>query len=1040
MCNLQAKHLLTNAFKIYSASAGSGKTYQLTKAYLKLILAPLSKQKYRELLAITFTNKAVAEMKERILESLYAFSQEKVPENKIALFNDMLDSLNVAPVELRSKSKQVLKELLHNYAFFEVSTIDKFTHKIIRTFARDLKISQGFDVVLDTDALLEEAVGKLLNRAGENQELTKVLLDFSLEKIEDDKSWNITYDLFEIGKLLFQENHNYHLKAIANKGIKDFTHLQKTIRNKTKASEQTIKKYAEEILELINTNQLEFTDFTRSSFPKFIKGLADGNFKVDFTANWKQNFDSNKLYNKTCPETIKAKLDSLHPQFSILFANIKEQVHRSSFLKNCYNNIVPLTVLNEISKEVRALQKEKDILPISEFNTIISEEIKNQPVPFIYERLGEKYRHYFIDEFQDTSQMQWQNLIPLIGNAVESENERGEKGSLLLVGDAKQAIYRWRGGRAEQFLNLLSLKTNPFVLEPKVESLDTNWRSQKEIIAFNNSFFNFAASKLNNSDYKKLFEDGNRQKTNSKNGGYVEIDFVKQDVSIENDPYCEKTLELLKRVLSNGFQLKDISILVRDNKKGTLLADFLTKQDIPVISPDSLLLANNSEVSFLVSLLQFIENFENKEAVYAMLVYLFKNEGYEHDFIIQHLLSFKSFLKEAYGFDVELAKTLSTYNLLELAITHFQLAGNSDAHLTQFMDEVFDFSQKEDSSIFSFLHFWNHKKEKLSVKAPESLNAVQIMTVHKAKGLEFPVVIFPYADAKIIDHRSKKLWLPVDAATYEGFNELLINSNKDLVNYGDTAAKIYIDELQKSELDSFNVLYVALTRAKNALFIISSKENTGNTYAELFIDYLKELHLWSSERLNYSFGDFTENEITSYIQDKEQSIPYIYSQKSNSNFSIVAKANMLWDTERLEAIQTGNLIHKALSKVIFYNDVETAITTLITDGDITASNAHQLKEILKQVIFHPQLSSYFKDNLIVHNEIELLTPEGQLLRPDRLVVADQRVSIIDYKTGSANETHKNQLLEYASVLERMDYVVEDMILVYINETVKPIFI
>lgn len=1041
MCILQAKHLHTNAFKIYSASAGSGKTYQLTKAYLKLILAPISKQKYRELLAITFTNKAVAEMKQRILESLFAFSQEQIPKNKVPLFKDLQLELQVSTLELRLKSKKVLKELLHNYAFFEISTIDKFTHKIIRTFARDLKISQGFDVVLDTDVLLEEGIGRLLKRAGEDDELTNVLLNFSLEKIEDDKNWDITYELLEIGKLLFQENHNAHLSYISSKEIKDFVRLQNTLKMQIKNGEDKLVKLANENLEIISSNGLEFTDFTRSSFPKFMQGLANGSFNVDFTANWKQNFESDKLYNKTCPDDIKARLDSLHPKFSVLFTAIKQQFYQISFLKNCYKNIVPLTVLNEISKEVRELQKEKEVLPISEFNTIIAKEIKNQPVPFIYERLGEKYRHYFIDEFQDTSQMQWQNLIPLIGNAVESENENGEKGSLLLVGDAKQAIYRWRGGRTEQFLNLLNVNTTPFVIPPKVESLDTNWRSQKEIITFNNSFFSFAAKRLSNPNYKKLFKEGNQQKSNTKTKGYVEIVLTQKNSELAENPYCEKILEVLNRALSNGYQLQDICILVRDNKKGAVLANFLTKVEIPIISPDSLLLANNNEVSFLVSLLQFIENPENSEAIFAMLYYLHKNDyGFKHDFIIKNLSTFSTFLNTKYDFKTEVVKRLSTYDILERAITKFNLVGYSDAHLTQFMDEVFDFSQKEDSSIFSFLKFWKRKKDKLSVKAPESLNAVQIMTVHKAKGLEFPIVIFPYADTNIIDHRSKKLWLPVNKEAFEGFGELLINSKKELANYNEITKAVYTDELHKSELDSYNILYVAMTRAKNALFIIFSKESKTNTYSELFIDYLKYTGNWDSTLLQYSFGDFSEKEAEDDKIESQQHIPYIYSQKSNSSFKIVTKAAMLWDLERQEAIEKGNLIHKALSKVIFQNDIAEAIISLIDNGDIVASDTESLEEKLKQVIFHPQLNSYYNKEVLIYNEKELLTPEGNLLRPDRLVIENKNITIIDYKTGNINESHKNQLLAYGSILKRMNYVIKDMILVYINETVKPIFI
>ena len=1040
MCNLQAKHLPTNAFKIYSASAGSGKTYQLTKAYLKLILSPNAKQKYRELLAITFTNKAVAEMKQRILESLYAFSKEVTPMDKTSLFNDICKEIQLTPKEIQLKSKHVLKELLHNYAFFEISTIDKFTHKIIRTFAHDLKISQNFDVVLDTDLLLEEAVSRILNKAGENMALTNILIDFSLEKIEDDKSWNIAYDLFEIGKLLFQENHATHIKKLGLKEISDFVRLQKTLKSKIENNKKSIKKIANQVLEIISANELEFSDFTRSSFPKFMLTLANGSFNVDFGANWKQNFAEDKLYNKNCLDHIKNKLDNLHHQFSTYFSNIKNEFHELSFLKNCYNNIVPLTVLNQIASEVQLLQKEKDILPISEFNSLIAKEIKNQPVPFIYERLGEKYRHYFIDEFQDTSQMQWQNLIPLIGNALESENEKGERGSLLIVGDGKQAIYRWRGGRAEQFLNLLNLKTNPFVITQQIENLDTNWRSKKEIISFNNSFFSFAAKKLRNNNYIALFEEGNKQKSTAKSNGYVEFVFLDKTVEVSQNLHCEKTLEILERALANGYHLRDVCIIVRDNKKGALIADFLTENEIAIISPDSLLLANNLEVSFLISLLSYIENSENSEAIYSILDYLHKKTDNKHDYISKHLTSLSTLLCEKYDFNIDAIKRLPIYDMLEQAISSFNLAGHSDAHLSHFMDEVFDFSQKEDSSIFSLLDFWNRKSGVLSVKAPESIDAVKIMTIHKAKGLEFPVVIFPYADSKIIDHRNKRIWFPVDKENYEGFNQLIVNTNKELENYNDKAEKIYNAELDKLELDSYNVLYVAMTRAKNALFVITDDTNTKDTYSELFIDYFKNLDLWDTTQAEYCFGYFTPNEKEFISTSSQENIPYIYSQKSLSTFKIVAKANMLWDIERQEAIKKGNLIHKVLSKIYTQNDIQKAIVFYENNGDIASVDAPFLKEKLEQVVFHSELSIYFKEELTVYNEKELLTPKGILLRPDRLVAENKNITIIDYKTGTINSSHKSQLLEYATVLKQMGYVIKDTILVYINDTVKPIFI
>ena len=416
-------------------------------------------------------------MKGRILESLWVFGNPGVSKETNSMFSELKEELGLTAKEMEQKSALALKLLLHNYDFFDVSTIDKFTHRVIKTFAKDLRISQSFEVELDDDILLDEAIGRLLQRAGDDQELQQALIDFSLQKVDADKSWNIVYDLKAIGKLLFKEDHYGYLKELGNKEIMDFDELKTLLKNRISSSSTRIEQCAQQALTIIDENGLEFSDFKGQYFPKFMMTLLSGNHNVDFQSSWKRNFDDVPLYNKSCPEGTKTILDSLHPQFSTLFGKIKKGVYDVLFYKNAYTNVLPLTVLNEISKEVSRIQKEKEILHISEFNKLISNEIANQPVPYIYERIGERYRHYFIDEFQDTSKLQWNNLIPLIGNALETENLNGEKGSLLLVGDAKQSIYRWRGGDPKQFLGLNDHSKNPFTVPPNVNNLDTNWRS-----------------------------------------------------------------------------------------------------------------------------------------------------------------------------------------------------------------------------------------------------------------------------------------------------------------------------------------------------------------------------------------------------------------------------------------------------------------------------------------------------------------------------------------------------------------------------------
>lgn len=1034
----------TTTFKIYNASAGSGKTYQLTKSYLTLILAPGSTQKYKQLLAITFTNKAVAEMKQRILQSLYDFGLDEVPTKSINLFEEIKDYFNFSSEELQQKAQKTLKELLHNYAYFEISTIDKFNHKIIRTFARDLKIAQNFEVELDTDSLLNKAVARVLNKAGTNKKLTDFLIDFALEKIDDNKSWNIGHDLNEIGKILFRENHVAHLKKLESKSIDEFVALKNQLKSDIKKKQDRIIKKAQKNLELISEAGLLPSDFFKSQFPNFMTKAAYNPSKLDFKAAWKQNFETGPLYTKTCPENIKTIIDELKSEFTTNFNAIKDGFQNFLFLSKAYKKIVPLTLINEISKELNKLQEEQNLLNISEFNSIISNEIKNQPVPFIYERLGEKYRHYFIDEFQDTSQMQWENLIPLIGNALESEDELGEKGSLLLVGDVKQAIYRWRGGEATQFLNFSLDNKNPFVVQPTIENLGKNWRSHSKVIDFNNNFFTFTASILENSIYQQLYQEGSQQLKNTKSGGYVELSFLEDDKTEETHPHSTKTLDNIETIRSKGFAYKDICILVRSNKQGVLIADFLSQNDVPLVSAEALLLKNCPEVNFLIALLSFIDQPNHKEYRFTILEYLARNETSKHDFIAGNIQQLEYFLNTSYEFETEGSKRLPILDLLEIAILRFDLVPGSNAYVAYLLDEVFAFGKKESNSIFDFLQYWERKKDKLSIVAPEHLDAVRIMTVHKAKGLEFPFVIFPFAFGIIDDKKkSNDLWIPVPEEDFSGFDELLLKSSSELEGFSEEAKIRYYQEGNDSVLDDFNVLYVALTRAINGLFIISSPVTSSSksiSYASLFKDYLKNLSLWEDSQPQYSFGVLEQNQSIQKESHTQFTIPYIYTSKDKSQFNLVKSSVTSISIDQQEAIAMGNLLHKALSLIYTNTDILPAINALLENGEINQEEYTYLKEILQKIVTHNQLKDYYTVDLDIQNEIEILNPNGILIRPDRIVIKDKELTIIDYKTGQPYESHQNQLEDYAVVFSKMGYFVSNKILVYIDKAVKPIFV
>lgn len=1036
-------------FKIFSASAGSGKTYSLAKAYLKLLLSNNSAVKFRQILAITFTNKAVDEMKTRILDNLYAFGQDQVPEKQESLFQSLCVELSLTEEQLRQRSQLILKRILHNYSFFEISTIDKFNHKIIKTFARDLHLSQNFEVELNLDLLLEEAVGRLLERAGNDEKLTEVLIAFSLEKIDDDKSWNITYDLIEIGKLLFQENHSAHIDPLRYKSIGDFQKIQERIASEGKSIEEKVKQLAQTVLQEIENHGFDFTDFPRQTLPNHFKKMVDGELdpKKLYAA---KTLEPNLVEGKLLKANDKRDVTQLAVALLESYLIIKRLVYRHSYLLNMYGNIVPMTVLNEIAKEIKNIELDRDIIPISSLNAILSREIKNQPVPFIYERMGEKYRHYFVDEFQDTSKMQWENLVPLIGNALESEDEKHERGSLFLVGDVKQAIYRWRGGRAEQFLNLINKKSHPFVVEPSVHSLDTNWRSSDEIVDFNNSFFTKMAPVLGNEDYRNLFLNDSHQKTNSKPGGYIQMSFLDADMEDKDDVYCEETFKSIQHIVSENHAYSDICVLVRDNKKGMLLADFLAQRNIPIISSDALLLAKNEKVIFLISILRIFENAKDREAAYHILMYLSPDENGKHTFISNNLEDIEAFLMAEYNFNITTLKGEPVLSILETAIVQFELYQGSVAHISFLMDEVLDLEKREGPSVYAFLTYWEVKKESLSIAAPDGVDAVKIMTIHKAKGLEFPFVIFPFANAILDDKRKKKkTWVPATTDDNAlGLEEFLINNNKDMLEYNEVTHQKYVAEEQKTLLDSMNVLYVALTRPVKGLYVVteSSKKEVASveaasSYSDLFQLYVKQANIPEKESGVYTIGTFPSKEmVETSSESTENHIRYVTRPKDDTGFTISTKSGRLWDDERLEAIEMGNVIHFALSQIETINDVDAVLERLEIEGHFPKEAAGDIKQKIMAVVNHPKLKDLFLDDLHVFNEREILTTDGLSLRPDRIVISENEATIIDYKTGKPSPKHKEQIANYADILRDMDFTIKQSIIVYIDQEIDPIFV
>jgi ATP-dependent exoDNAse (exonuclease V) beta subunit len=1040
------------SFSIYDASAGSGKTYALVKEYLKIILVAKKNDAYRNILAITFTNKAVHEMKSRIVGSLSEFAKEEPSGKAQDLMQDLAIDTELSIIEIKIKSQQIIKHIIHNYAAFDISTIDKFTHKVIRAFAHDLNLPMTFEVTLDTENLLIEAVDAIIAQAGEDEILTKLLIDFTMEKTDDDKSWDISREILDTGRLVLNENNRNEITHFQDKSIAEFVEIKKKLAEACKVLEKESVVFAEEALLLIEKNGIDTKSFSAGHFPKHLLSIQEGKFNPKNKTY--HEFDDIKI-NKTAKD--RTIIENIIPDLLQILDRIYKTFEKRDFYKAFLKNITPLSLLNTVSNELAKIQSEQNVLSISEFNAIIHREIQNQPAPFIYERLGERYRHFFIDEFQDTSEMQWQNLIPLIDNATSSEID-GEKGTLMIVGDPKQSIYRWRGGKAEQFIDL-SKDQNPFNNPEKIlEHLDKNYRSYSQVIQFNNDFFQLLSNEFEHLDYKDLYENHSHQKTNDKTGGYVNISFIPKVETSEDEEealdktelYVLATLNTIQKVILEGFEYKDIVILTRKRSQGIAIANYLTEQKIPLLSSETLMIQNATEVRLIIHLLKYLKNNSDLEAKANFLQYLAQNSQDQlpvHDFIAKGMEQKleADFEKWLMSFNVDLSfqniRKKSLYEAVEVIISKFLNPKISNAYVQYFLDIVLERDIRNQAGISDFLNFWDKNAEKFSIPSPEGNNAVRIMTIHKSKGLEFPVVIMPFAEEDYNRKPKDKLWLNAEEETI-GLPKVLIDNSSAVEGFGEEASLVYNQKKQEELLDNINVLYVALTRAEEQLYVISNMnlsrkgEIPKNNMCAFFINYLMSKGEFDESKLEYEFGNSTKLSVEKKHVDTSKTIPLVTEILNPKNIKIAQREALMWGTHQQEAIEYGNVVHEILSFIKTKADVDLAIIKSIESGLITFGQKETVYKSIQEIVNHSELSTYFSEKNEVLNEQTIIQKQGKTIKPDRMAInKDKEVFLLDYKTGTHNSKYQLQLENYQHAIELMGYKVVKKALVYIGSAI-----
>ena len=1027
----------SSLFKLYNASAGSGKTFNLVKEYLVLLLNSKDFFFYRKILSITFTNKAVKEKKRRILDYLANFSRGNFTDkNMVSL---IFSETGLNGVELQIKSLKILKSILKNYNSFEISTIDKFTQKVIKGFNYELGISNNYEIELDEKEFLDRAVDNLIDGMKGEKELLDKIISYSEFKSDNQKSWDIIADLQNTSRLLINEQNFSEIQNLDKFNLNDFNKLEKKLKSDFYFHKVKAKEIANKILKEIIDKNISFLAFSRQTIPNYFKKIISGQIRNLYKSKIFENLSDAKLYHSKVNEIEIEKIEKIRTQIIRAFNDSKSHVQKALLCENILNNLIPLSVLNLLKDEIEKIKKEDNIIPISEFNKIIYKEIKNQPVPFIYEKIGSKFSHFFIDEFQDTSKLQWNNILPLIENSLASENSM-----LLISGDPKQSIYRWRGSEVNEFLNIIK-SNNLFQCRQTTIPLKSNYRSGKAIVEFNNGLFqnickNFAQNKLIQKIYKDAVQTA---KTNHE--GFVQIVLRKKTAIDElRDFYNFKTLKIIKNVISRGYSLKDICILVRKKKEGLTISKYLIENDIAVMSSDTLNISSSQVVNLIIELFRFaVDNSKgSKMKILALLLDLKVFDHCKEDFMILNADENLSDILKNHKIDFKLNKfkNLSIYEATEYLIYCFHLGVNDVTYVISLLDFINESTYRHNNNFSSFLELFESKKESLNVISSDNINAVEILTIHKSKGLEFPVVIFPYADISINSDLKPKAWIDINSNQETNLNRAIINLNADIKEIDSTTYQQHKDSV---EIDNLNILYVTLTRAKDELYVLADEKLTRrgdenlNYFSGQIISYLKSIGRHDLEKNLFEFGFLQKK-----IRDKKKSemlmpnATYFFNARSKNNIDISEKNFNRWLNDINVITNDGTIFHSIMSKITHQSEISKVLDSFYLQRKITKDQTKVFESKIKSILNHDKLKKYFEPESKLFNEREIITKSGKILIPDKLVFFERnKVGILDYKTGKKNDTHKQQLNMYEKALKNIGIITLEKVLIYIDKKI-----
>jgi ATP-dependent helicase/nuclease subunit A len=847
---------------VYKASAGSGKTFRLTVEYLKLLLG--NPEAYRHILAVTFTNKATAEMKERVLGALETLSRLDTGKPAKGLAGEICKELSLTPEQAKNKSILALSFLLHDYGRFRVETIDSFFQSVLRNLARELGLGAGLNTIINNSDVLEEAVDNLIDKADENPELLLWITEFIEEMLDEGKSWQIDRQLKDFGNHIFKEyfkekESQLEAKLSDKSFLKNYKKLLKIIE---KESLDSLKRLAEPFFTLLEANGLTENDFSNKAsgpcgyFLKLRRGEADASIFQGARVQAALE-DPSKWSTKTSPLFQQiSRLAEAHINPLLLEAEAKRQALWNSLVtaKLASRHLNQIGLLSDIAAEVRMLNYENHQFLLSNTNALLKTLLDGSDASFVYEKTGVELHHILFDEFQDTSRMQWDTFKPLLQEGL-SNGYRS-----LIVGDEKQSIYRWRNGDWRILGNIRS-EIAPSEVEENV--LTNNWRSARNIVEFNNSLFTHLEKTINgmhqsqfnhpSEELTKAYADVAQIPTSKETEGLIQLTFLSTK---ENDLYrqtvLKRLIEQIEQLQRSGVRPDQIAILIRVKKEVPEIGAFLTDYKssgladpnlcYEIVSDEAFQLRSSRAVQVLINALRLLN--EPLNPIHQALIKLdyqtdvLSSGQAFHDLFRQqrgvpktesNLTAYKKsfvdntpelqLLPEEFTHRFETLQRLPLYELVEELYRIFEVSAipDQDSFLHCFMDKLSEYLLHAPADISSFLKHWDTEMSTTSIPAGSSVQGIRILTIHKSKGLEFHTVLIPFCDWKLLDTKRLKVWCTPKAAPYDQLDLLPIDYKKEMAD--SIFSEEYADETLQLWVDALNLLYVAFTRAKYNLIV-----------------------------------------------------------------------------------------------------------------------------------------------------------------------------------------------------------------------------